>query len=105
MTIAIHGIWTVDESAFGLGGLNSHDADIAAAFRQEVDPGEEVLGGADETVEDSHLADIRAGYDHLHAIGGECRRPCIPLVRSGSGGCRCGRVAPPARSGAPGNSR
>lgn len=69
MTIAIHGSWTVDESAFGLGGLNSHDADIAAAFRQEVDPGEEVLGGADETVEDSHLADIRAGYDHLHATG------------------------------------
>lgn len=59
----------VDESSFGLGGESSAEADVDAAKGR--DPDEDVPGGApvaegtsaDETVSDSHTADIDAGYD------------------------------------------
>ena len=50
-----------DESAFGLGGESSHDADIDAAY--EDDATTTGTESADEEVPDSHSADVDAGYD------------------------------------------
>jgi hypothetical protein len=35
MTIGVHTLSDVDGTSFGLGGLSSHDADVAAAYGQE----------------------------------------------------------------------
>ncbi len=51
-----------DESSFGLGGESSHDADVDAA--QGRNPRPDVDESADETVPDSHAADVDAGFDH-----------------------------------------
>jgi hypothetical protein len=39
MTIGVHTLSDVDGSSFGLGGLSSHDADVAAAYGQEAHSG------------------------------------------------------------------
>jgi hypothetical protein len=48
-----------DESAFGAGGITSHDAD---APTEDV-PVDVTSGGADGGDPDSHAADVDAGYD------------------------------------------
>lgn len=50
-----------DESSFGLGGESSADADRDAA--QGSSPRPDVDESADESVPDSHAADVDAGYD------------------------------------------
>jgi len=48
-----------DESAFGAGGITSHDADAPT----EEGPIDNTTGGADGGASDSHAADVDAGYD------------------------------------------
>ena len=64
MSIRVHTLWNVDESSFGLGGLSSHDADVAAAYQQEPHPAYATEGSADEAVDNSYGADIDAGFDN-----------------------------------------
>ncbi len=53
-----------DETAFGIGAQNSHDADVTASRCGRFGtPLWAPAGGADEIVEDSHQADISAAYD------------------------------------------
>ena len=55
----------VDESAYGAGGESSIDADVAASGADATDTGTTTYDsdGADESVADSHAADVAAGYD------------------------------------------
>lgn len=55
----------VDESAFGAGGESSIDADVAASGAEAGDAGATTYDtdSADESVGDSHAADVAAGYD------------------------------------------
>lgn len=55
----------VDESAFGAGGESSIDADVAASGAATTDTGapSDDTDSADESVADSHAADVAAGYD------------------------------------------
>ncbi len=55
----------VDESAFGAGGESSIDADVAASGTDADDTGAASYDSdsADESVADSHAADVASGYD------------------------------------------
>jgi len=55
----------VDESVFGAGGESSIEADVAASGADEGDTGVASYdsGSADEQVDDSHAADVAAGFD------------------------------------------
>jgi hypothetical protein len=54
----------VDESAFGVGGESSIDADVAASGADTNDTGAESYDsqGADEGVPDSHASDVASAY-------------------------------------------
>ena len=55
----------VDESAYGDGGLTAREADVASSGSDAADvgPTQDLSEGADESVANSHAADVDAGYD------------------------------------------